>query len=278
MNPERFTSILARQGVQLDPLTLDRALHGKIARLLTIGNPKTIKGEKQGYRTAILHLSPAMGSGFQMCPSATVGCAAACLNTAGRGSFDPIIPAARKMRSWWFILRRDEFMSQLAREIESHVRRCKRDGYKPAIRLNGTSDVRYESNPVNGAPNLMSLFPRVTFYDYTKLTNRRDLPANYSLTLSAHEGTSDAMIADSLEADQNVAVVFRSLAIMNESTGVKSAGIRMRAMRFPRTYLGARVVDGDKSDLRFLDPRGAIVGLRAKGQAVTDRTGFVRDI
>jgi hypothetical protein len=36
-------------------------------------------------------------------------------------------------------------------------------------------------------------------------------------------------------------------------------------------------VDGDKDDLRFLDPQGVIVGLKAKGDAKHDDTGFVID-
>ena len=54
-------------------------------KLLSVGNPKTLKGESVGYLTFILHLAPASLSGYNTCPKATEGCKAACLNTAGRG-------------------------------------------------------------------------------------------------------------------------------------------------------------------------------------------------
>jgi len=56
----------------------------------------------------------------------------------------------------------------------------------------------------------------------------------------------------------NVAVVFRNKIL-------------------PETYLGYKVINGDKTDLRFLDEKGVIVGLYAKGKATKDTTGFVID-
>ncbi|MFL5864677.1 MAG: hypothetical protein ACJ780_28605, partial [Solirubrobacteraceae bacterium] len=111
----RFIATLARRGVTLDTATLERVTNGRVERLLTVGNPKTAKGEKLGYLTAILHLAPSVGSGFNVCPNATAGCAAACLNTAGRGSIpDSTIHAARRRKTYWYFARREEFMSQLA--------------------------------------------------------------------------------------------------------------------------------------------------------------------
>jgi len=46
----------------------------------------------------------------------------------------------------------------------------------------------------------------------------------------------------------------------------------------PNTYAGAPVVDGDASDLRFLDPDGVVVGLKAKGDAKKDTSGFVKRV
>ena len=40
---------------------------------------------------------------------------------------------------------------------------------------------------------------------------------------------------------------------------------------------GYNVVNGDNHDLRFLDKRNSIVGLKAKGKAKTDYSGFVLD-
>lgn len=242
-------------------------------QLLTIGNPKTVKGEKRGYRTAVMHLAPHTLSGFNVCPMATAGCAAACLNTAGRGGIGLVnggtntIQEARKRRTHWYFEDRAGFMAALVREIRAHVRRCERDGYIPAIRLNGTSDIRWETVPAEGAPNVMTLFPDVQFYDYTKLPNRRNLPPNYHLTYSLAEGDRNwrgHLLA--LENGYCVAVVLRG------------AGDSRHPLPMPASWNGRALVDGDDSDLRFLDPAGAYIGLRAKGRAKTDTSGFVHDL
>jgi hypothetical protein len=244
-------------------------------KLLTIGNPKTLKGEKQGYITAVLHLAPASTSGWNVCPMATAGCKASCLNTAGRGGIasgnatlesaegslpDNAIQKARIKRTKWFFTDREAFMAQLVTEIYAFVNKAKRDGLIPCVRLNGTSDIRWERIPCNGLENIMTEFPAVQFYDYTKLSNRKNTPANYHITFSLAEN-NDAHAASVLAAGGNVAVVYRDKAL-------------------PQSYaisgVTREVVSGDESDLRFLDPRGVIVGLYAKGRAKKDTLGFVR--
>jgi hypothetical protein len=37
--------------------------------------------------------------------------------------------------------------------------------------------------------------------------------------------------------------------------------------KLPKTYAGHTVFNGDDTDLRFLDPKGVVVGLKAKGEA-----------
>jgi hypothetical protein len=254
--------------------------------LLTVGNPKTMKGEKAGYLTAILHLAPASLSGWNVCPMATEGCRAACLNTAGRGGMAKgagrlqvseivagtrtnSIQAARVRRTRWFFTDRPGFMTALANDIARFVKFAKAHGMLPAVRLNGTSDIRWEREAVPVGPgkafrNLMTLFPGVQFYDYTKIANRRDLPANYRLTFSAADGNEEQAKA-ALAGGMSVAVVFRSKEV------------RAKYMAMGEWPFGARVIDGDETDLRFLDPAGVIVGLYAKGNAKADRSGFVRD-
>lgn len=240
-------------------------------RLLTHTNPKLAKGEKRGYRSAVLHLAPHTLSGFNVCPAATAGCSAACLNTAGRGGIGlqrngtNTIQEARKRRTLEFFGDRPAFMGRLTHELELFFEQCRRDGFKPAVRLNGTSDIRWETVPVDGAPHVMGLFPHVPFYDYTKLANRRGLPANYHLTYSLAEGpVSWKGHLAALENGMNVAVV------------LSGCGESRFPRPFPAKWNGRRLIDGDTSDLRFLDPRGVYVGLRAKGRAKTDTTGFVR--
>lgn len=246
------------------------------ARLLTVGNPKTVKGEGAGWLTAILHLAPAALSGRNVCPHATAGCRSACLNTAGRGGIaldsDGLnaIQVARIRRTRWWQRDRDAFTACLVANIERHIRRATRHGLQPAVRLNGTSDLPWERFPVvrDGVtfPNMMRAFPEVRFYDYTKWPARlrgevrtRELPPNYSLTFSLADGNDDHADA-TLAQGGNVAVVFAT----------------RRGADLPRSFKGARVVDGDVTDLRFLDPTGVVVGLRAKGRAIHDRSGFVR--
>ncbi len=238
--------------------------------LLTLSNPKTDKSVKDGYLTAILHLSPARISGHNVCPAATPGCTAACLNTAGRGAAprDALgIHAARLARTSYLHSDRAGFLATLAKEISSHVRRADKAGLIPCVRLNGTSDLRWETLRAKGGETILEAFPDLTFYDYTKRVDRTDLPANYHLTFSLAEtrkSWEDHIAA--LDAGIAVAVV------------LAGAGDSVHPRPFPATWNGRTLVDGDLSDLRFLDPPAAYIGLRAKGRAKTDTTGFVYNL
>lgn len=250
-----------------------------MTKLLTIaGNPKTDKGEKLGYWTAVLHLAPARLSGFEVCPAATNGCRSACLNTAGRGGLAKggkldyaaimggkrnAVQDARIARTRRLFQDRAGFMADLIKEIAAFVRKAERAGFKPAIRLNGTSDIRWEAGAFHVAgKSIMDHFPGVQFYDYTKLANRRNLPANYHVTFSLADGNADKAL-EALANGLNVAAVFRSTAV--------------RAEFMASGFMGRPVIDGDETDLRFLDPKGVIVGLYAKGDAKRDTSGFVVD-
>lgn len=215
---------------------------------------KTSKGEKLGYRTAILYLTPSDISGQQMCPNAArAACEAACLYTAGRGGFTSV-QLARLRKTLFFQQYRAEFLAVLRRNIRAFVKACRRDGVTPLIRLNGTSDIRWETV----APDLFAEFHDVQFYDYTKLSNRRDVPANYDLTFSYSGAAAFApAVAAATKADMRQAVVF------------------MRREDIPAAFNGMRTVDGDDTDVRHADPVGVVVALYAKGAAKRDRTGFV---
>lgn len=230
-------------------------------KLLNIDeNAKTVKGQKLFYMTGILYLAPAKLSGFEVCPMATAGCRAACLNTAGRGRFDNI-QQARIERTRRFFLYRRAFMEQLCREIDNLIFKAVQNDMLPCVRLNGTSDIVWESvrDWNDEGKNIMEMYPGVDFYDYSKRSNRKNLPENYTLVYSLGED-NDLQAKVALSNGANVAVVF----------GGK------KGEHLPETYLGAPVIDGDENDLRFLDPKGVIVGLYAKGQAKKDNSGFVR--
>jgi hypothetical protein len=223
-------------------------------KLLGIANTKTMKGEKYGYQTYIMHLAPSTLSGYQVCPMASPGCASACLNLSGMGKFSNV-QAARIAKTKWFFEDREAFMAQLVKEVEAAIRKSTRLGFTPAFRLNGTSDIRWEQYAVvrNGVEyrNIMEAFPTTQFYDYTKLTNRNFVPSNYHLTFSRSE--TNYMETVRMMAQMNVAVVFDEI---------------------PDKYMGITVVDGTETDLRFLDPSFVIVGLKANGKAKKDQTGF----
>lgn len=236
-------------------------------RLLNVGsNAKTIKGDKQGvYRTGILYLAPSDSAGVgNFCPKATPGCRAGCLYFAGRGRFSQT-QLARINKSKRFVEDRRGFLADLTADIQRIVRSCKKAGIKPAFRLNGTSDLLWERIPVvvNGTEyeNYMAAFPEAIFYDYTKIPLRTNIPSNYRITFSVAENNEqDALLA--FKMGFNLAVVFNKTA----------------KNQYPSTFWGIPVIDGDRDDLRFLDPPGSVVALKAKGTAIKDTSGFVRDI
>ena len=219
--------------------------------LLSTANTKTMKGEKYGYLTYIMHLAPSLISGYQVCPKASAGCAAACLNKAGMGVFSNV-QEARITRTKLFFEERANFMTQLATEIRKAKKKAAKEGLKLLVRLNGTSDIAFEKIRAGEYRNVLEMFPDVQFYDYTKIIGR-SVPDNYHLTFSKSE-SNDRDVSTAIRNGLNVAVVFDKL---------------------PETYLGRPVVSGDDTDIRVNDPHGVVIGLKAKGPAKRDLSGFV---
>ena len=222
-------------------------------RLLAIENAKTVKGEKLGYLTGILYLAPASESGvMNTCQFATDACMQACLFTAGRGIFAGI----RKGRIDKTLLlhsNRALFLECLRWDIGKIVRRARKLGLTPCVRINGTSDLAW-------IPMQMSAeFPDVQFYDYTKLPKPElRVRPNYWLTFS-YSGSNLAESMRALSNGVNVSVVFTT----------------RRSQELPATWNGFAVVNGDSHDLRFLDPKGVVIGLRAKGKARKQTSPFI---
>lgn len=227
-------------------------------------NAKTIKGEKYGIKTAILYLMPAMGSGVNLCANAVIaGCVKPCLFTAGRGAMSNVM-LSRLRKTLYFNQYRDLFMNQLHNELIRERAKAKRKGYKLIVRLNGTSDIRWENIAVSGYANIMQALPDIQYYDYSKLANRRNIPANYDITFS-YSGVPDyaPYVAKAVANGERIAVVFRDRAIVE------------RMLANGETFLGLPVIDGDNSDIRHIEPKGVIVALYAKGKARRDQSGFV---
>lgn len=234
--------------------------------LLTVdSNAKTVKGQEFGFMTGILYMAPADISGRNLCSMAEIaGCKAACLYTAGRGAMNSV-QAARIRKAKFFFSNRQQFMEILVKDIKALVRKAKKAGMIPLVRLNGTSDIKWENVRFdygfgNEQITIFDLFPDVQFYDYTKIANRTALPANYDLTFS-YSGTLafQKYVNQAVESGMRIAAVFRNRADI------------------PAKFMGLDCIDGDNSDIRHIDPKGVIVALYAKGKAKKDNSGFVID-
>ena len=251
-------------------------------------NPKANKGDVLGVWTAMQYMTPSDGSGRNACKYASAGCRKVCLNTSGKGGMK-VIQDARLRKINRFFDDNDAHMTQAAKEIARLDIEATAAGYKAAVRPNATTDFPFERIPVTYEgvryPSLMAAFPNVQFYDYTKYPiSERNPAANYHLTFSLSERedaeySSEEHARDALAAGVNVAVVF---------------DLKRRGGKLPATYtIGGRrgslverllfkpaitvpVIDGDISDVRFMDPKGVIVGLKAKGDARGSRSRFVR--
>lgn len=240
-------------------------------KLLTLETAKNAKTKKQGILTGVLFLAPHKSCGAaNLCPYAD-GCQKLCLDTSGRLQFDTA-ERARLERTYWYLCDRAGFIVALKDDIEALERKAQREGLKPAVRLNGLSDLSWERI----APELFGMFPDVEFYDYTKNPGRyfrflegepwpdnyhyfrflegKPWPHNYHLTFSRGENCPDSHVRYILNRGGTVAIVFDHV---------------------PDTWSGYRVVDGDKHDARWLDPQGVVVGLKAKGKARHSTSGFV---
>jgi hypothetical protein len=212
------------------------------------------KGERFGYKTAILHLAPYKLSGKNVCPNASKACAAACLNTSGRGQMNSVQAARiRKTNAFWHD--RLQFLKDLDAEIKQLSKRADAAGFKFAVRLNGTSDLPWHRYKLNGQ-NLMQLNPDVQFYDYTKIFNYLDHGVKNYYVVYSHSGDNYLDCSRALRCGVNVAYVFKD--------------------KLPKKFKGRKVIDGDKHDLRFKERQcGAIIGLRAKGLAKKQESDFV---
>lgn len=233
--------------------------HGVKTGILSVGSDsKTIKGVKYGYHTGVLYMHP----NYKICPaSKAAACDVSCLNTAGRARFLPAIGIARQAKTDLFQTKPELFFAALIDEISRNVKKYK-DEF--VVRLNGTSDIAYEDiilDTENGVGTIFDLFPTVQFYDYTKRLNRvvKKLPSNYDLTLSwsgARASYAESVMYYANKYNKRVAVVFEN-------------------KNFPEYFHGRKVVNGDETDLRFLDDHNVVIGLSAKGKAKQDATGFV---
>jgi hypothetical protein len=156
-----------------------------------------------------MYLAPSTISGYETCPSKSKGCSEACLFTAGRGAMNSV-QQARVRKTKLFFEKQDQFLANLKNDLTLFDSYCKQEGLQGYVRLNGTSDIKWEDF------DLFSSFPNIRFYDYTKRTDRdfENLPSNYKLTFSRSEDTTDEELLD-LVKNINVSVVFTQVPETN---------------------------------------------------------------
>ena len=230
-----------------------------VKNLLSKGSTNS-KTAKNSIKTFILYLAPhnLNNKGLTLCKDASNGCIASCLYSAGRGKFSNV-QSSRINKANYFVTDKKVFLTQLLKEIKREIKKASDKNEKIAFRLNGTSDIDflYLLNKNLDFDIELLAYDKVYFYDYTKSIARakryRDF-RNYTLTFSKSE-TNDKEVKEALNLGINVAAVFKD--------------------NLPQKYKGVKVIDGDLSDLEMIKHKNIILGLKAKGDAKKDTTGFV---
>jgi hypothetical protein len=227
----------------------------EIKKLLSDGNSNA-KTKKNSRPTKILYLHPSKIEGKEMCPFASEGCRMSCLNTAGLGGVYPSIQEARINKTRYYVTNKMAFYDQLQKEINNFA---KRHTGEVAIRLNGTSDQPFVETLI--VAQMRQIAPNVIFYDYTKNPKKagvRLLPSGHKYIVTFSHSEKNDSLNNTLNVLNNggiAAVVFNKL---------------------PNEWNGFTVVDGDMSDDLMIDLKpGTIIGLKAKGKAKKDQSGFV---
>ena len=223
-------------------------------------NHKLKKNSKLGYYTSSLNLAHSDLSGFNVCPMANKltenednknksNCSSCCVGYNGFAQIHSSVIESRINKTLSYFLDKQAFLERLVIEINNAVKLAKKKGLKPTFRLNAYSDIRWENDIITDGKNIFELFPNITFYDYSKLSNRK-VPGNYQLTYSHHkanfEDTSEALLNG-----MNVAIVFEKLPKMINIKGIE--------------YI---VINGDETDLRIdekIGNKSVVVGLKFKG-------------
>ena len=279
---QKFASVGVFLDEFVDGYEIDReALYDRLmttdsgrARALFGTSVKTEKGEKRGVATIVLYMAASLMSGINLCAWASEGCAKACLgHTTGRLKMSTAQRAQLLKALAWHVSKRC-FLRQMDREIRAHVAKCEKEGYVPAVRGNGSTDILWERY---GVPQR---HPKAEFYDYTKAPYRArravDSIPNYHLTFSVSERQKSVEEAlKYLQAGGNAALVVASERSDGKHLLRDAKAVAVEIVR--SGFRGFPAIDGDETDIRFDDPPGHWVVLYAKGaQALRDESGFVQ--
>ena len=238
---------------------------------------KMMKSYTHNVATYCVYLAPAnmagrtkKGTRINVCPMSQ-HCKELCLNSAGHNKADilsngkenikqSLINISRIKKTKLFYNDRDLYMDILIHEINRDRSYAERHGMEFSVRLNGTSDLSPEIMKKDGK-NILEIFPDVQFYDYTKVYNRTKLMKfypNYDITFS-YDGYNWDQCEQFLNDGGKVAVVFDSETM-------------------PKTYKGYKVIDANGYDMRYLDPKGCIMGLEFHPIAKDGKVLYAKDI
>lgn len=214
---------------------------GDVSHSAKLKKTETNKGEL----TYGIYLAPADCSGYNVCKGASKYCKEACLNMSGHNGMDKTNGIQNtRIKKTKLIMEHPVFMFDwISAEIRRFEKYAKDRGFTFSARLNCTSDIDISKFRNSNGNNLFEEFPHIQFYDYTKIYTRihmLDTYSNYDLTYSFN-GANYANCKRALKNNMRVAMVFEK--------------------ELPMSYDGFKVVNGDKYDIRYIDPQNAIVGL-----------------
>lgn len=207
------------------------------------------KSKKYGELTYSLYLAPAKSSGYEVCPGRTKECTTLCLNESGMNTMiqngkGDVINRSRITKTQLFFEDREFFMRWLIFEIQAGITKASKMGFAYSVRLNNTSDISPLEFHLNGK-NILEIFPDVQFYEYTKVEDRIELMKtykNYDVTFS-YNGYNLSACQRMLLEKIRVAVVFKVV---------------------PEEFMGYKVIDGDRYDMRYRDTEPTIIGIKYK--------------
>ena len=228
-------------------------------RILTDSNTKSLKSRALGWYQVTLELAPHKLSGYNTCQYSD-GCEDTCIFGAGRGRFT-LVESSRIARTHLLFRDYAQFWARLDGELYEHIEKASTLGLKVCVRMNTFSDLPWWRVTRPDMLNVFQAWPDLQFFDYTKrpLSHVPYHIPNYHITKSWGAGSTVNTLRDAKNRGVNVAVVF--------------------AGDIPKRFHGYYTINGDKTDLRFLDKKFRIVALKQKStpnkQAGID-SGFIQ--
>jgi len=214
---------------------------------------KIVKGLKLNIYTGVLYLaSHTMVSSKTICPNAIRnGCHKDCLVSSGMLGMKTQ-QLAMISRTLYYLNFKKEFLDQLRLEI---TKGFKKHGDSFAVRLNGTSDINWK--------NIVSEFPHIQFYDYSKSKNmivkNKNKNHHYTFSGSMYSQYSRGQLKQAIDEGLNVAIAFNT------------ANTKKDTLKIPAKLYNKTLVDFDNTDVRFKDKQGSLGYLKRKGSNIKQR-------